>query len=161
MIPNNHSAMKVLSVPHHGQSITRTWGIVKRLSQISNARPLNAQTDRCGDARLGGPSCTTTYSRSSGDFLASSVLRRILRVRGIQLPHLVFIRRTKNRSTFTAIAASHFAINGGTASATWARYHSSMMACFFLAGVSGRRQRNIWSSIKSIDGAWEPSINLS
>src|SRR5580658_7418597 len=86
-----------------------------------------------------------------GDFLASSVLRRILRVRGVQLPHLVFIRHTKNRSTFTAIAASHFATNSGTASATWARYDSSMMACFFLGGVSGRRRRYIWSSVKSID----------
>ena len=34
---------------------------------------------------------------------------------GLQLPHLVFIRCTKNRSTFTPISGSHLAISGGTA----------------------------------------------
>jgi hypothetical protein len=41
----------------------------------------------------------TMYSRSCGGFLANSVLRRILPVWGVHLPHPVFIPRTKNRAT--------------------------------------------------------------
>jgi hypothetical protein len=44
-------------------------------------------------------SCMTMYSRSCGGFLANSVLRRILPVWGVHLPHPVFIPRTKNRAT--------------------------------------------------------------
>jgi hypothetical protein len=46
-------------------------------------------------------SCTTMYSRHSRGFLARSVLSRMLRLRGLRLPHLVFIRCTKKRATFT------------------------------------------------------------
>src|SRR5258708_1727314 len=50
------------------------------------------------------------YSRHSFGFLASSVLRRIVRAFGLQPPHLVFICWTKTRLTLTLRSDSHFAI---------------------------------------------------
>src|ERR1035441_10202737 len=44
---------------------------------------------------------------------------------GLQLPHLVFILCTKNRSTFTPMSGSHFATSGGTASLSCARDRKS------------------------------------
>jgi hypothetical protein len=61
--------------------------------------------------------CTTMYSRHSGGLFASSVLRRM--ARAPQLPHLAFIRCTKNPSTFSPNSGPHLAINGGTAVGVW------------------------------------------
>src|SRR6266540_828188 len=71
------------------------------------------------------------YSRHSRGFLASSELSRMLLERGLQLPHFVFIRCTKNFSTFTPMSRSHFATNGGIDSLSCSRYHASRTDCFF------------------------------
>src|SRR3990167_7176385 len=83
-------------------------------------------------------SCTTMYSIYSDGFLARSVLSRMFLETRLQLPHLVFIRCTKNRSTFTPMSGSHLAIKGGTAFLTCSRYHSSTMVLFFFCRVPGR-----------------------
>src|SRR5205823_13176893 len=107
----------------------------------------------CVGSRTRVISWTTIYSRHSRGFLASSVLRRILRASWLQLPHLVFIRCTKNRSTFTPISGSHLAINGGTAFLSCQRYHASTIACFFFASVPGRTCRSIQRCFKEIGRA--------
>src|SRR5215471_11438296 len=114
----------------------------------------NSATKRalCVGSRTWAISCTTIYSRHSHGFLASSVLRRILCASWLQLPHLVFIRCTKNRSTFTPINGSHLAINGGTACLSCQRYHASTMARFFCASVPGRTRRSIQRCCKPTEG---------
>jgi len=51
-----------------------------------------------------------------GRLLARSVLKRMLRLAGLQLPHFVFICLTKTRRTLTPTIGSHLAIRLGTAS---------------------------------------------
>jgi hypothetical protein len=65
----------------------------------------------------------------------------MLRVRGLQLPHLVFIRCTKNRSTLTPNRGCHFAINGGTACLNSLRYHASTISCLFPTSARARTRR--------------------
>src|ERR1017187_3275839 len=88
-------------------------------------------------------SWTTMYSRHSLGFLARSVFRRTFRARTLQLPHFVFIRCTKNRSTFTPISRSHLANSGGTACLICSRYHSSRMICRLAWPLPGRTRRTI------------------
>ena len=69
---------------------------------------------------------------------------------GLQLPHLVFIRCTKNRSTFTPSSGSHLAISGGTASLSCSRYHASTMACL-LSLVSSRPHPQEHAAVLQLD----------
>src|ERR1039458_7786338 len=80
---------------------------------------------------------------------------------GLQLPHLVFILCTKNRSTFTPMSGSHFAISGGGASLGWELSHSSRMACFFSSPVAGRVWSSIWLCFSSTRGAASFSMSFS
>ena len=125
-------------------------------------RSINAiKRELCVGSSRCAISCTMTYSRHSFGFLARSVLSRMLSARWLQLPHFVFIRRTKNLSTFTPSSGSHLAINGGTAFLSCSRYHASIIACFFLSSVPGRTCRIIFLCFNSTDGASLTSINLS
>src|ERR1039458_8206494 len=92
---------------------------------------------------VGSSRWTTMYSRHSLGFLARSVFRRTFRARTLQLPHFVFIRCTKNRSTFTPISRSHLANSGGTACLICSRYHSSRMICRLAWPLPGRTRRTI------------------
>src|SRR3989304_9933372 len=106
------------------------------LSNTLKKRPLCLGSSKCAI------SCTTIYSRPSRGFLARSLLIRILCLRALQLPHLVFIFCTKTRATLTPRRGSHLAIKGGTAFFSCSRYHSSTIARFFDSLLPGRTCRN-------------------
>jgi len=70
-------------------------------------------------------SFTTMYSKHAGSFFASSILNQRLLVSGLQVPHLVFIRRTVQLLTGSPTSGSHFAMSGGIAALSWRRYQAS------------------------------------
>ena len=71
------------------------------------------------------------------------------------------IVRTVKRSTSTPIRTSHFVINGGKASLSWRRYHSSITDARFAATAPGRtRKINLLFSTHTL-GAESCSITFS
>ena len=63
-----------------------------------------------------------------GRLLASSVFSRMLVEAGLQLPHLVFMRRIKSLLTCTPRMDSHFEMSGSAADRIWNRYQPSSTA---------------------------------
>ena len=100
-----------------------------------------------------------------GWFLASPVLRRIVRALWLQLPHLVFIRCTKSRSTLTPAAVAKRASSGGTASLSCPRYHAGALhgrppravpppACAGEDRVARHFQKSSEDSVKQATGGY-------
>lgn len=68
------------------------------------------------------------YSTHCTGFFASSVLRRIVRASGLQLPQRVFMRCTNSLWTRTPRMDSHVPITSAAASRTCRRYQQAMTA---------------------------------
>jgi YD repeat-containing protein len=115
----------------------------------------------CVGSRRWINSCTTTYSRHSRGFFARSVLSRMLAEAGLQLPHWVFIRCTKNFRTVTPSSGSHFATSARAASLSCWRYQRSRTASFFPWAVAGRICSSVLRCVNSTSGRASFSITWS
>src|SRR5262245_686094 len=82
-------------------------------------------------------------------------------MRWLQLPHWVFMRRTKMRRTLTTFSRSHFATKAGTTHFTLSRYHFSTSASRLLWSVPGRPYRRMRLWLNSMGGGWPLSMPAS
>jgi len=100
-------ASSASGAPFNKSRVDRHIG--KCLSMSSTNRLLWVRSTKCVI------SCTTMYSKHTGSFFASSILNQRLLVSGLQVPHLVFIRRTVQLRTGDPMRGSHLVISGGIA----------------------------------------------